>query len=158
GTGRYAVFAGKTNEIPDDQEIAGKSHPADDVQFVVEPVRGRLWRRVAVAFPKASLRQLAQMVFRLLPAGWSKYREMPGLEIQIDGAAVGNFLAATHGILVIGKQLVHFIRRADVELVTAVAQPVFIIPRLAGVDAQQHVVGRTVTLAQVVRVAGGHEG
>ena len=29
---------GEAHEVPDDQEIAGKAHPADDAQLVFEPV------------------------------------------------------------------------------------------------------------------------
>src|SRR5437899_7969252 len=47
--------------------------------------------------------------------------------------------------------------RPDVELVAAVAHPVLVVERLARVDAQEHVVGGGVRLAQVVGVAGGHQ-
>src|SRR5262249_36639563 len=31
GAGRNAIFAGKANEVPHDQKVAGKTHAADDV-------------------------------------------------------------------------------------------------------------------------------
>ena len=83
---------------------------------------------------------------------------MAFLEIELDVAAVGDFLAALHGVVVPGKELIHLLRRPDVELIAAVAHAVFVLERPAGVDAQQHVVGEVVVApAEIVGVAGGHQ-
>ena len=49
------------------------------------------------------------------------------------------------------------IGRTDKKLVAAVAQPVFLSARLAGVDAQQNLVGVGVVLGQIVGVARVHQ-
>src|SRR5262249_14436904 len=83
--------------------------------------------------------------------------EMPRLEIELEGAAVGDFLAALDRLLLTGKQPVHLGRGADVELIAAIAHAIVVLERPAGVDAQQNVVRHTVFLTEVVGVAGLHE-
>src|SRR5262249_56047797 len=57
----------------------------------------------------------------------------------------------------IGEQGVNLLGGTYIELVAAVPQPVGVVPRFAGVDAEQHVVGAAVPLTKVMGVAGGHE-
>ena len=69
GAGRDAVLDGEADEVPDDEEVAGEAHPADDAEFVFEPVRGAASDGlVAVALVQARLAQLAQVVLGRLPA------------------------------------------------------------------------------------------
>src|SRR5205814_1052271 len=97
GAGRDAALPGETDEVPDDKEIAGEAHPADDLQLVVEPVHGGRGRRVAVALAQAQLAQLAEEGFGLFPSGRGEDGEVPSLEVQLDGTGVGNLLAAPDG-------------------------------------------------------------
>ena len=82
---------------------------------------------------------------------------MAFLEVELDVAGVGDLLAALDGGRVLGKEPIHLFGRADVEEIAAVAHAVLVAAQPPGVDAQQHVVGRGVALAKVVRVAGGHQ-
>src|SRR5262249_31263153 len=86
-----------------------------------------------------------------------KGRKVPALKIQLNGARISDLLAALHGVGVRRKKSVHFRRRAQVELIAPIAQPVLIPAGLAGIDAQQHVMGGAVDLAEIVGVAGGDQ-
>ncbi len=83
--------------------------------------------------------------------------KVPALEIQVDGARIGDLLAALDRGGLRGEESVHFCRRPHVELVGAVAQTVLVSAGLAGVDAQQHIMGGTIGLAEIMGVAGGDE-
>src|SRR5262249_17874220 len=130
GAGRDAVLARKADKIPDDEEIAGKTHSADDAQLMIEPIHGSLGWRFAVAIAQPGLAQLAQVIFCRFLAGRRENREMALLEIQLDGNAIGDFLAAAHGLFLTGEERVHFLRRPDVEQVAAVAHAVFVAAQL----------------------------
>jgi hypothetical protein len=157
GAARDALLHREAHEVPDDQEVAGEAHPADDAQLVLQPVAHRLGRRLAVALAQAGLAQLPQVRLRGLLRRRREDGEVALLEVQFDVAAVGDLLAAAHGLAVLGEEAVHLLRRPDVELVAAVAQPALVGAGLACVDAQEHVVGGGVGLAQVVGVAGRHQ-
>ena len=159
GAGRDAVLQGEAHEVPDDEEIAGEAHPADDAQLVLQPVPRRLRRVVAVALAQPLLAQLAQVVLRLLAVGRREDGEVPGLEVELESRSRRRFPGcARRRRRGSGKRRVHLLgrrgRRTDR---CRSAGGWRRLQRLAGVDAQQHVVGRSVGLAQVVGVAGGHQ-
>src|SRR5579884_751933 len=125
----------EADKVPDNQEIAGKAHPADDVQLMRQPFHGRSRWRVAVTFAKPALAQLAEIIFGAFSLGRRENREVPTLEVEIDMDLVGNLLAALHSLGLLGEQGVHLFRRTHVELVTAIAEPILVLTGFAGVDA-----------------------
>ena len=62
-----------------------------------------------------------------------------------------------NGVVVPGKRRVHLLRAAEVELVAFHPHPVGVGAELAGVDAEQHVLGLGVLAMDVVDVAGGDQ-
>src|SRR5262249_7942184 len=154
---RDAILVCEAHEVPNDEEIAGKAHAADDVQLVMEPVAGGLRRPVAITLPESLLAQFTQILLGFLPIRRREYGKVPGLEIQLDVAAVRDLLAALYRVRVIGELAVHLLRRTHVELIAFVAQPIGFAPSFPSVDAEQYIVSSGITLAEVVRVAGGDE-
>src|SRR5262249_42025099 len=135
-------------------------HSADDPQLVVQPGfrrRTRLLVRLAIAILQALLTKLGQEIIWFLALGWREDGKMARLEIEIDRTAVGYFLAALNSLLMTGESLIHHVGGADKKLLAVVPQTVLLGAQLAGVDAQQHVVGIRVFLRQIMGVAGGDE-
>ena len=155
--GRNVLLAGKAYEIPHDQEIAGKPHAADDVQLKRQPFACRCRRVLTIALCEARCAKLAQEFLRLFFVRRSENGEMTPLEIELERAAVCYLLAARHRIMMAGEEFIHLTRGPDVKLIAAVAHAVFVFAQPAGVDAQQHIVGGSVRLAQVMGIAGRHQ-
>src|SRR6516164_7169597 len=92
GAGRDASLPSEADEVPDDEEVTGEAHTADDVQLVVESGL-RLWRRrVAVALEQSFITQGTEVRFRLLCIGWHENGEMARVEVEVDRDAVGDLL------------------------------------------------------------------
>ncbi|GIW82097.1 MAG: hypothetical protein KatS3mg105_3904 [Gemmatales bacterium] len=92
---------GVTHEIPDDQEIAGESHSANDAEFVFEPLASFGWRILPVSLAKSLLAEFSQVVLRLdLRPGGVNNRKMTLAEIQVDIHTVGDFLRPTNRVFV----------------------------------------------------------
>ena len=160
-----AAGAGEADEIPDDEEVVGEAQLVDDLQLALQP-RHHLGREralgaalgvagIALVEPfQAQLPQVAGRggVFRQAEDG-----EVPLAQLQLDVDAVGDLLAAAEGLLLAGKGGVHLLGAAEVELVALHLHAVGIAAELAGVHAQQHVLGLGVVAEDVMDVAGGHQ-
>ena len=57
----------------------------------------------------------------------------------------------------IGKHGGHFFRRLQVELIAVIPQPLGVVDRFAGADAQQHVMRLEVRVLKIVDVVGRDE-
>ena len=117
GAGGDVLADGEADEIPDDEEIARKAHLADDAELVFEPFLRDCHACCAsggvraVAFLQADLAQFAQVFFGRLLLGRREDREVPFLEIELDVALVGDFLAALDRGFLTGEELIHLLRR-----------------------------------------------
>ena len=144
GAARDAVLDGEAHEVPDDQEIAGEAHPADDAQFVLQPVEHCL-RRACRRSGRARLPRTvrADIASGVLPSGGVKTGKCRFLKSSWMSTAVGDLLAALDGVVVAGEELDTSPpaggRRTDR---CRSACGCSSAAHLAGVDAQQHVVGR----------------
>src|SRR5262249_8837514 len=101
GAGWYATLASEAHEIPNDQEVAGETHAADDVKFMFEPSPGcrpRGFVLAAVAFLESGHAQFLEIILRFFRVGRSECRKMPRLEIEVDAHTVGDFLTALHSL------------------------------------------------------------
>ena len=83
---------------------------------------------------------------------------MVGAEGKLDVAAPGDIQGGFHGAGKFTKRGLHLGPGLEEELVGAKLEAVGVVDGLAGLDAQQHVMGAHVFLAQVVAVVGGHQG
>jgi hypothetical protein len=86
---------------------------------------------------------------------------VPLAQLQVDIDGVGDCLRLGQGFGVAGECIlerrVHLLRRAEMELVRIHPHAVGIRAELAGVHAQQNVLGLGILLVDVVGVARGHE-
>ena len=78
-------------------------------------------------------------------------------EGKLQLAAVGDTLGIGHRIGIGGEQLLHLLRGAEIEISWFIPHAVLVVHRLAGLDAQQHVVALRVLLPQVVGVVSTHQ-
>ena len=118
---RNVLRDGEADEVPHDQEIARETHAADDVQLMFEPGLRDFKARVgfrgsvgAIAFQKANLAQLAQVLLRRLFGRRREDGEVPFLEIELDVALVRDLLTSLDGGLVAREILVHLFRDSAV--------------------------------------------
>ncbi len=146
------------------REVIRESQLVDDAQFAVEAGR-HLLRKPAV---DATVRPIG--VTRLQPgkaklvkiifSGFAFRRpidgKMPYPKLQLDVNAVGDFLRAAQDVVHARKRRVHLLGAAKKELVGVHPHPIRVGAELAGVDAQQDVLGLGVLAVDVVNVAGGH--
>ncbi len=133
---------------------------------MVQPIPRGGRRHIAVPLAQASLAELLQVLLRALPLGSLEGRELPLAQPQaavILLDALGDPRRHRQRLVHAGKHGVHLFRAADVKLVGELAVVGHearlvqrLVNRLAGVDAEQDVVGQVVVLRQVVGVARGH--
>ena len=163
---RDVVLARIADEIPDDQEVARIAGVADDAEFLVEPLLVGVVIVLALAAAAAGMRQplfqpLAGNPLQIGVEGHAVRRlvtRQQGLvEGQLQVAALGDQQRVGARFRHLGKDAVHLLRGLDVELLLLVAQALGIVHALAGADAHQHVVRRSVLFAQVVAVIGGDD-
>ncbi len=93
----------------------------------------------------------------LVPVGGGVGREMVGAQLQGDLAA-GRNLHRGRQHLGVGEDPGHLRRALEIELVRLELHAARGVHGLAGLDAQQDVVGPGVFRLQVVHVVGGHHG
>ena len=79
-------------------------------------------------------------------------------ERKFQIAQVRDFLRIFDCALVALEQRLHLRFAAEVEILRLIAHPVLIVQRLAGLDAQQHIVGLRVLLAEIVGIIGADHG
>ena len=111
----------------------------------------------AVAALQTLLRQLRQIVVAGSVASRDrKIRHIGFPELELDVALVGNFEGPLQRVGQIRKQRLHLFGTLHVESV-GIAQAIFLVNRLAGLNADQGVVGVVVGGAEKVEVVGGHQ-
>ena len=126
-----------------------------------EAVRHVLADLLAVPFRDAPFADFAEVIVRRLTFRRRENGKVPGLEVELDIDLVRDFLAARDGVFEAREEAVHVAGAADVIRVRHPAFGVLLplrVPLLAGVDAEQNVVGLRVVAAEVVGVGRGHEG
>ena len=149
---------GVTDEIHNDQEIAGVMQVPDHLQLVVQA--GLDFRRHLMALGQPFLRLGAQVFIRVLAGRRCGDRE-PGqvqfAQLQFHITLLGN----GHGILQrlgrVLKQLEHLVTGLEIKLGCGVAQAVGVVPVFPGAQAEHDVVGFPVFLAGIVAVVGGYQ-
>ena len=152
GAAGDAFFHREADEVPHDQEVARVAHLLDDAQLEREPLPMRVGDAVAVSPGHSLLANLPQVLDVGLAGGRHEDGKMPALEVEVDVDPVGDLLRAGDGVFHSRKGRVHFVGRADEELVALHLHPRLLIARRLRVHAQQHVVRRGVFPVEVVRV------
>ena len=161
---RDAAFLGVTDEVGDDQKVAGKPHLLDDADFIIQALAVRRLVRLGVLGPDARhdpLEALARLeleeLLRALRAAGVELGEMIGLEVELQVAAPGDRHRVGEGLRGVLEVIRHLGGRLEVQLVGPEFEPLRVVDGLAGLDAQQHVVGAHVLAGQVVAVVAGHQ-
>ncbi len=158
GTHGDARAPGVVHEIRDDEEVVGEPHLLDHVLLVMELVP--VFLIVPVPLPVAVVAELLQVGEAVVSLRQLEFRQVVLAEGELQVAHLRDPGGVLQGVLVDvgGKQRRHLLLAAEVEVPGLVAHPVLIVDGLAGLDAQQHVVGLRVLLPEVVCVIGAHHG
>ncbi len=154
---RDALRFGVVYKIGNDEEVFHKAHPSDHVQLIAQtlPV---LLRAVGIAAFKALPAQLFHVCPGVsFPFGKLKCGQVVFAEHKVKIAQFGDFHGICKGIGGFGEQFRHLVARFDVKFRAGEPHPVFILQRLARLDAQQHVVHLAVLFSQIVGVVGGNQ-
>ena len=166
---RDAAVLGPADEVRHDQEVGRELHLPDAVQFDCQAVEVGLLlfqRHVGILGQDGDHPllepfggQLPQHVIVVLPGGRVEVREVVGLavhrQLQVAAFGDGQGVADRLGGIVEGGG--HLLRRLDVELVHRELHVGRVAHGLAGLDAEQHLVGAGILPVQVVAVVGGHQ-
>ena len=149
--------AGIVDKVGHDEEIVGKAHFLDHIQFIFQ-LFAVLRLFAAVAADKALVAQLAQIRGGIVARGQLEFRQVILAEGEFQLAAVRDALGVLHRVGIAGEQRLHLLRGAQIEVAGLIAHAVLIIHGLAGLDAQQNIVALGVLFAQIVGVVGAHQG
>ena len=158
-----ALVLGPVDEVGHHQEVAGEAHFAQHVQLVGQAVGVFLLvyglaplGKLLDALLEALLGNLAQAVFGGLAVGQVEHREPQMPQGYLHLAALGDVHGVGNGLGQLREQVGHLLGRLEIDLARKL-HAVWVFHRLAGLDAQQNVVGLVVFAAQVVAVVGGHQ-
>ena len=161
GPHRYPAPPGEIDDVGHHQEVAGKPHLHQDIGLVFQALPvirlrgpGMIGRgRQALGQPLPGLP--GHEGLHAVPAGNGEGREMVGAELQ-GNVAAGRNLHRGRQHLGIGEDAGHLRRTLKIELVRLELHAARGVHGLAGLDAQQDVVGPGVFGLQIVDVVGGH--
>ena len=160
-------LAREADEIPHDQEVPGVLHLLDHGDFVdhaplvlVERVAQGVARHQGLQPRQPGREALAHHVLEVGVDGEAGRDVEVGQVVhargEVDVDAIGDAHRVGQRVRELGEDLRHRLRRLQEELIAVIAQPVGVVHRLAGADAEQDVVRLVVVLAQVVHVVGAH--
>ena len=154
GTHGDACASGIADEVGDDQEVVGEAHLLDHVLLVPELVPVLVVR--SIPLPIALVAELFQIGEAVVPLRQPEFRQVVLAEGKVQIAHVGDLRRVLQRALVAREQGRHLLLAAEVEVPGLIAHPVLVVDGLAGLDAQQYIVGLRVLLPEVVRVVGAH--
>ena len=135
------ALAGVAEQVPDDQEVRREAHRLDDAELVLEALHDVGRDRVAVAFRGAGERQLAQVRVLVVTGGGREGRQDGVAELDLDVGPLRDQQRVVARLFVVGEQAPHLGGRLQVELLAVELQPLGVVGRRRGLDAQQRVVG-----------------
>ena len=158
-TDRNAVVLGPFDEVPDDQEVAEKTHLRHDLHLVVETGlqllgMGTLTEpdfqslaadALEIFLPRAAIRRVKLRVF--FRGG--------GVQLDIDIHLVGDLQSAPQRLRHVFEELDHFLGRLEIDLL-GILHPVLIEDHLAGADADHDIVRGVVGAVEKMHIIGRH--
>ena len=145
------------HEIGDDQEVPRESHVADNRKFMVQPF-ALFPLRARVARGESGQRELPQILRLLLPVGRGEGRDVIGVEVQCDGASVGDFPRVRERFRDVRERACELVRRAHGEIAVAQGEAACVVDERILLNAQENVVRFVVLRPAIVAVAGGDQG
>ena len=155
---RHALTLGVVDVIPDDEVVVGIAHLLDDADLIVQAVFVSLRHVGAVAVLQTFPAEFLEKILIVHAAGGLVIGDLGVAELEIKIALVGDLLGVLAGFRHHGEQLVHFIRRFDVEFIGLELHAVGVLHGFARLDAEQDGLHLRVLFAQVVGIVGGYHG
>ena len=149
-----AVLLGEVDEVPDDEEVVLEAHLLDRLELEAEALV-ELGRERSVALLQAFFAELDEEVEGLAPVGHRELRQQDPAELELDVAALGDLERAAKRVVVAREVAGHLGGCLEEEVVGVELPVVRVLQRVAGLDAEQRLVGASVLGAEVVDVAGG---
>ncbi len=142
----------------DHQEVAGVALAADDLGLVLRAAADLVADAARVAPGQPELDLLDEPGLLGLPRRAREPRHVAALALgEGHVAALGDQQRVVAGLGQLAPHPAHLLRRLQVVVVALELEPLGVGHRRAGLDAQQHLVGRRVLLVRVVQVVGGDE-
>ena len=143
------------------KKITGIAHGLDHRELFLQPELIYLDRDGTRPFPQASRqplrRQFFQVCFTRVAFGNFVLRQIGLVEGQLQIALFGHTTGIRDGVRKFHEGRFHFLARLYVQLIGIEFHPVRIIQRLAGLQAQHHVMRARIVLLQVVTIVRSHE-
>ena len=153
-----AVALGVGDEVGDDEEVVHKAHLADHVHLIAQLVQILLGLG-GVAPAEAVHAQLLEVGVPIgPPLGQLEVGQVVLAELELHVAQLGDLHGVLQGLRVIGEEGGHLRLGLHVELLGLELHPVWVIHRLAHLDAHEDVLHLRVLFPQIVGVVGGHQG
>ena len=151
------VLLGVADEVGDDQEVAGEAHLADDADLVRGLLAVRLGDAAGEPGGQPPLDLLDQPGLLGLPRRDREPRHQVAALREVDGAALGDQQRVVAGLGQLPPHLTHLGWGLEVEVASVEPEPVRVGQGLAGLHAQQRLVGVGVRGVRVVQVVGGQQ-
>src|SRR6516162_5376131 len=162
GTDGDALALGPLDDVGDDEEIAGKTHPDDRLELEFQPVAVRLGGRLiestqgCKAFAEPGMRGAAQSRLLVEAIGYWKGRQDRLARAWDEGATAGDDERILTGLRQIGKSCPHLRGRTKImKWCQPLAVAVGNCPSLG--DAQQRVMRFVKIAIREISVVGRHE-
>ena len=150
------VALGPVDEVRHDQEVAGEAHGGNDPHLVLGLLAHPIGNTLRESVVQALLDLLHEPGFLVLALGHGEVRHVVCLGVELHVAALGNFEGVLAGAGNVTKNGVHFLGRAQVEVIRVELEALGVGQGRSGLHAQQRRVGGVVFLPGVVQVVGGH--
>ena len=155
---RNALTLGIVDIVPHDEVVVGVPHLLDHADLILQTVFVGLRHVGAIAALQTLPAELFKKRLIVHAVRGFVIRNLGVPKIKIKVALLGDLGRILAGLRHHGEQVVHFVRRLDVELVGLELHLVGVLNGLSGLDAQQDALHLGVLFAQVVGVVGGSHG
>ena len=147
---------GEAHKIGDNEEVVREAHLFNHVLLVLQlcPVAAVLTVPGLIAL----VTELFEIGKTVVSRGQLELRQMVFAEGKLQIAHLRDLRCILQGPLILPEQGLHLRLIPEIKVLGFIAHPVLIVQGLAGLNAQQHVMGLSVLLAEVVRVVGADQG
>ncbi len=145
------------DDVPDDEEVAAETHPADNAKFVFEALED-IGRGVGIPPGKIRPAKLLEIAFRGLALGDGEVREDGFSKCQLQVALFCNPEGVGDSFGDIPEKVGHHLGGFEVEMPGPEAEPVLFIEEGPGLKAEERIVRLPILLVQVMRIVCGDKG
>ncbi len=163
---RDALALSPIDKVRNNKEIAGEAHLLDNLDLHLQPLAVL---RLQLRADLLQLAQQSQPLLQPVAAGVLKQAlqrlarrhgedgEVVLAELQLEVAALGHLHRVAQGLWAPAELACHHVWRLEIQLVGGKLEAARIADHLAGLDAEQHLVGVCLVLVEIVAVVGRHQ-